>query len=714
MMEAPMSFTSSCFAGFAPLLMNTTRSSFTRTNRFWLTPTVVISRASLSKLAAVATLFALAGAPLCLMAQQGYPPQPYGAYGSPSGNSYAQPAPQSGSGQPQYQQPQYGYAQPQYSAPQQPYAQQPYSQEQQYAPSPYGQQQDLASQPSAAAQALSPDQLEQMLAPVALYPDSLLAQILAASTYPAEVAVADQWLHQMQSQGYGSPDQIAGGANAQTSWDPSVKALTAFPDVLDMLNHNLEWTTSLGNAYYNQPDDVMQTVQVLRQRAEQAGNLQSTPQEDVSNDQGYIDVAPPNPEQVYVPTYNPWDVYGQPISPYPGFSLMGALGDFFGSSPVQYGLSFALGAFGRFPFGWLGWGLDWLANSVLFDHADYYTHSNTVADWGLPHGGPRAYGWGGGDRWHGGYDRAYGSQRGFDQRGFDHRGFDQRGPDQRGYDQRGGWADNRNPGNRNPGQSYVRPAIGAPYNPRGEAFNRGGNDNNRGSGEFNRGYQPNGNGYTHPEMPARQMYSRAESQPVYSNRQAYQNRAPAWPTKIARPPTQAGRRPSAIRATATRTADRSRLTPRVPASPMPARNRTIARRSLTRSRTLRTVPRAALTVVMATHSPEANNTPAVSISSVTRRSRVVSPKVKRRSFPTAADILRIASADSVGATRRIALVAAAIPHTALAAATGRAIPAAAVVITTKSAVRFNKKCNSYPFAPKWRRAWGDSPKIQIE
>jgi len=530
-MEAPMSFTSSCFAGFAPLLMNTTRSSFTRTNRFWLTPTVVISRASLSKLAAVATLFALAGAPLCLMAQQGYPPQPYGAYGSPSGNSYAQPAPQSGSGQPQYQQPQYGYAQPQYSAPQQPYAQQPYSQEQQYAPSPYGQQQDLASQPSAAAQALSPDQLEQMLAPVALYPDSLLAQILAASTYPAEVAVADQWLHQMQSQGYGSPDQIAGGANAQTSWDPSVKALTAFPDVLDMLNHNLEWTTSLGNAYYNQPDDVMQTVQVLRQRAEQAGNLQSTPQEDVSNDQGYIDVAPPNPEQVYVPTYNPWDVYGQPISPYPGFSLMGALGDFFGSSPVQYGLSFALGAFGRFPFGWLGWGLDWLANSVLFDHADYYTHSNTVADWGLPHGGPRAYGWGGGDRWHGGYDRAYGSQRGFDQRGFDHRGFDQRGPDQRGYDQRGGWADNRNPGNRNPGQSYVRPAIGAPYNPRGEAFNRGGNDNNRGSGEFNRGYQPNGNGYTHPEMPARQMYSRAESQPVYSNRQAYQNRAPAYASR---------------------------------------------------------------------------------------------------------------------------------------------------------------------------------------
>ncbi len=177
--------------------------------------------------------------------------------------------------------------------------------------------------------------------------------MLAASTYPAQVAVADQWLQQMRAQNYGSPDQIAAGASAQTTWDPSVKALTAFPDVLDMLNHNLNWTTNLGNAYYNQPQDVMQTVQVLRQRAEQAGNLQSTPQEQITNDQGYIDLSPTNPEQVYVPTYNPWGVYGQPISPYPGFSLLGALGDFFGSSPIQYGLSFAMGAFEHTPFGLL-------------------------------------------------------------------------------------------------------------------------------------------------------------------------------------------------------------------------------------------------------------------------------------------------------------------------------------------------------------------------
>ena len=530
MMETRMSFRTSRVAGFSPLLIDSTRSSSARG---------FISRNVPGKLAAMIISFALVSVPAHLAAQQAYPSSPYGAYGSPYGNSYAQPAPQYGYGQPQYPQQQPGYAQPQYAAPQQPYAQQPYpqqpdaqepdaqqpySQEQPYSASPYPQEQDLAPQPSAPAQALSADQLEQMLAPIALYPDSLLAQILAASTYPAQVAVADQWLHQMQSQGYGSPDQIAAGANAQTSWDPSVKALTAFPDVLDMLNRNLDWTTALGNAYYNQPGDVMQTVQVLRQRAEQAGNLQSTPQEDVNNNQGYIDVAPPNPEQVYVPTYDPWDVYGQPISPYPGFSLIGALGDFFGSSPIQYALSFGLGAFERFPFGWLGWGLDWLGNAVLFNHGSYYTHSMSVADWGLPHGGPRAYGWRGGDRWQGGYNRAYGSQR----------AFDQHGSDPRGFNQPGGSAGNRNFANRNPGQSYLRPSIGVPYRPNGEAFNRGGNEYNRGSGEFNRGVE-NGSGYTHAEIPARQMYgnyNRAETEPGYTYRpQTYPNRAPAYASR---------------------------------------------------------------------------------------------------------------------------------------------------------------------------------------
>ena len=238
----------------------------------------------------------------------------------------------------------------------------------------------------------SAEDLEQLLAPIALYPDSLLAQVLAASTYPAQVAVADQWV-QRRARGPAATRRIRlpPAHNAQTSWDPSIKALTAFPDVLDLMNHDLEWTSNLGNAYYNQPQDVMQTVQVLRDRAEQAGNLQSTPQEEVQNGQGYVELAPTNPQVVYVPTYNPWEVYGPPIAPYPGFSFCGALGNFFGGLPIQYGLSFALGAFDRMPFGWLAWGFDWLGHALLFDHAGYYTHSRQVADWGLPRGGPRAY-----------------------------------------------------------------------------------------------------------------------------------------------------------------------------------------------------------------------------------------------------------------------------------------------------------------------------------
>jgi hypothetical protein len=219
----------------------------------------------------------------------------------------------------------------------------------------------------------------------------------------------------MRAQGYGAPDQIAAGADAQGDWDPSVKALTAFPDVLDLLNHDLDWTTALGDAYYNQPQDVMQTVQVLRDRAQQAGNLQTTPQEDVTENQGYIDIAPPNPQVVYVPTYDPWDVYGAPIAPYPGFSCVGALGSFFGGLPVQYGLSFAIGAFDRMPFGLLSWGLDWMGHAVLFNHGGYFTNSASVRDWGLPRGGPRAYngaynGWRQNPRAPGGYgnpDRRY-------------------------------------------------------------------------------------------------------------------------------------------------------------------------------------------------------------------------------------------------------------------------------------------------------------------
>lgn len=239
----------------------------------------------------------------------------------------------------------------------------------------------------APAQPLNAVQLEQLVAPIALYPDRLVAQVLAASTYPNQVAYADHW---RQTQGYASPDQIAAGGGVQ-NWDPSVKALTAFPQVLAQMDRNLQWTTDLGNAYYNQSQDVLEAVQAMRRRAQQAGNLQSTPEQAVQYDQGYVQLMPVNPQVVYVPTYNPWTVYGEQVSPYPGFSLLGAVGSFLGSSPINYGLGIAMSAFSQTPWGWLAWGLNWLAQSVLFNQSDYYSHSNTVSDWGFQHNGLRAY-----------------------------------------------------------------------------------------------------------------------------------------------------------------------------------------------------------------------------------------------------------------------------------------------------------------------------------
>src|SRR5579862_391845 len=264
---------------------------------------------------------------------------------------------------------------------QQPSAQQPYPDTTQ----PYPQQ--AYSPALTPAQPLNAGQLEQLVAPIALYPDPLVAQVLAASTYPGQVADADHW---REMQGYASPEQIAAAADAQ-NWDPSVKGLTAFPRVLAQMDRNLQWTSALGNAYYNQPQDVLEAVQVMRGRARTAGTLQSTPEQAVNYDQGYIQLMPVNPQVVYVPTYNPWTVYGDQVSPYPGFSLLGGVESFLGSSPIEYGLGIAISAFTQAPWGWLAWGLNWMAQSVLFNESDYYSHSTSVADWGFRHDGMRAF-----------------------------------------------------------------------------------------------------------------------------------------------------------------------------------------------------------------------------------------------------------------------------------------------------------------------------------
>jgi hypothetical protein len=161
----------------------------------------------------------------------------------------------------------------------------------------------------------TPEQLQQLVAPIALYPDSLVAQVLAACTFPDQVVEADRWV---QAHPDLKGDALAKAVDQQT-WDPSVKALTAFPTVLGNMDKNLSWTSSLGDAYYNQQQDLTKAVQVMRQRAEEAGNLKTTPQQTVESQGSTIEIQPANPNVVYVPAYDPWDVYGYSVDAWPGW-----------------------------------------------------------------------------------------------------------------------------------------------------------------------------------------------------------------------------------------------------------------------------------------------------------------------------------------------------------------------------------------------------------
>lgn len=157
-------------------------------------------------------------------------------------------------------------------------------------------------------------QLDQLVAPVALYPDDLLGQILMASTYPLEVVEAERW----RTGNPGLSDGALAAAIEEKDWDPSVKSLTQVPSVLAMMDDNLEWTEKLGEAFIADQGSVMDAVQRLRGRAEEAGRLQSGPQLSVSQDDGIIDIAPAQPDMVYIPYYNPAVVFAP--WPYPAYA----------------------------------------------------------------------------------------------------------------------------------------------------------------------------------------------------------------------------------------------------------------------------------------------------------------------------------------------------------------------------------------------------------
>ena len=150
------------------------------------------------------------------------------------------------------------------------------------------------------------EELDQMLAPIALYPDSLLAQILMASTYPLEVVQADRWVKANRNLRGDPLNDVLDNKD----WDPSVKALVPFPQVLSMMAEKLEWTQRLGDAFLDQQEEVMDTVQQLRAKAEAAGNLMDTEEQRVTMEDGAIMIEPAQPEVVYVPAYDPMLVYG--------------------------------------------------------------------------------------------------------------------------------------------------------------------------------------------------------------------------------------------------------------------------------------------------------------------------------------------------------------------------------------------------------------------
>lgn len=217
----------------------------------------------------------------------------------------------------------------------------------------------------------TPDQLQQLVAPIALYPDSLVAQILAASTFPAQIVEADRWVQ-------ANPD-LKGDALAQAvdkeNWDPSVKALAAFPTVIGNMDKNISWTSSLGDAYYNQEQDVMDAVQVMRQKAQQSGNLKTTPQQTVSTQDQTIVIQPATPDVVYVPAYDPWLVYGGPIVAWPGWYPYPGI--WYGGPYLSFGAGFGIGFFGGYGWGWNHWGFDWHNHAVLYNQNRYYSRSNT-------------------------------------------------------------------------------------------------------------------------------------------------------------------------------------------------------------------------------------------------------------------------------------------------------------------------------------------------
>ena len=230
-----------------------------------------------------------------------------------------------------------------------------------------------------AASTIPPDQLESLVAPIALYPDPLLAQVLAASTYPLEIIQLQQWL----TKNPGLKDQALADAVAKQPWDPSVQALAGLPDVVKRLADDIQWTTDLGNAFLAQQNDVMDAVQRMRKKAQDKGNLQTTEQQKVETkvieNKSVIVIEQADPQVVYVPSYDPVVVYGPPVYPYP--PIYYPAGYYAAGLAISFGVGVMMGAF--WSGGW-GWGCGWSNNNININNNNNFNRNTNIGGGNRP------------------------------------------------------------------------------------------------------------------------------------------------------------------------------------------------------------------------------------------------------------------------------------------------------------------------------------------
>ncbi len=241
-----------------------------------------------------------------------------------------------------------------------------------------GASQGVIAQSGGEQKTFKQEELDQLVAPIALYPDSLLTQILMASTYPLEVVQADRWVKQNKDM---KGDALAKGLEAQP-WDPSVKSLVNFPQVLTMMSEKLDWTQKLGDAFLAQQKDVLGSVQNLRAKAQASGNLKTTKEQVVKVEQETIIIEPASPQVVYVPTYNPTVVYGAWAYPaYPPYPVYPP--GYVAGAAFTFAAGVAVGAAWGYAWGHANWrggdvDIDVNRNTTVNNNIDRSKYQNKV------------------------------------------------------------------------------------------------------------------------------------------------------------------------------------------------------------------------------------------------------------------------------------------------------------------------------------------------